>query len=104
MTDVVNPKSVSLDQLLSYHKKISVEGKAPMICFIPYTYLVLKSSKPLRFTAFRCYTTIIFSFDLHNGAIHKHTVAGSISNLDAIIFRLTIEQVKYISSSELVSF
>ena len=28
MTDVVNPKSASPDQLLPYHKKISAEGKA----------------------------------------------------------------------------
>lgn len=44
MTDVVNPKSASPDQLLPYHKKISAEGKALMICFISYTYMVLKSS------------------------------------------------------------
>ncbi len=43
MTDVVNPKSASPDQLLPYHKKISAEGKALMICFISYTYMVLKS-------------------------------------------------------------
>ena len=42
MTDVVNPKSASPDQLLPYHKKISAEGKALMICFISYTYMVLK--------------------------------------------------------------
>ena len=42
MTDVVNPKSASPDQLLPYHKKISAEGKALMKCFIPYTYMVLK--------------------------------------------------------------
>lgn len=41
MTDVVNPKSASPDQLLPYHKKISAEGKALMICFISYTYMVL---------------------------------------------------------------
>ena len=45
MTDVVNPKSASPDQLLPYHKKISAEGKALMICFISYTYMVLKSRK-----------------------------------------------------------
>lgn len=44
MTDVVNPKSASPDQLLPYHKKISAEGKALMICFISYTYMVLKST------------------------------------------------------------
>lgn len=43
MTDVVNPKSASPDQLLPYHKKISAEGKALMKCFISYTYMVLKS-------------------------------------------------------------
>ena len=43
MTDVVNPKSTSPDQLLPYHKKISAEGKALMKCFISYTYMVLKS-------------------------------------------------------------
>ena len=42
MTDVVNPKSASPDQLLPYHKKISAEGKALMKCFISYTYMVLK--------------------------------------------------------------
>ena len=45
MTDVVNPKSASPDQLLPYHKKISAEGKALMICFISYTYMVLKSGR-----------------------------------------------------------
>ena len=44
MTDVVNPKSTSPDQLLPYHKKISAEGKALMICFISYTYMVLKTT------------------------------------------------------------
>lgn len=44
MTDVVNPKSTSPDQLLPYHKKISAEGKALMKCFISYTYMVLKGS------------------------------------------------------------
>ncbi len=47
MTDVVNPKSASPDQLLPYHKKISAEGKALMICFISYTYMVLKSGVPV---------------------------------------------------------
>lgn len=42
MTDVVNPKGASPDQLLPYHKKISAEGKALIICFISYTYMVLK--------------------------------------------------------------
>lgn len=42
MTDVVNPKIASPDQLLPYHKKISAEGKALMICLISYTYMVLK--------------------------------------------------------------
>ena len=42
MTDVINPKRASPDQLLPYHKKISAEGKAQMICFISYTYMVLK--------------------------------------------------------------
>ncbi len=44
MTDVVNPKSTSPDQLLPYHKKISAEGKALMKCFISYTYMVLKDN------------------------------------------------------------
>jgi hypothetical protein len=44
MTDVINPKRASPDQLLPYHKKISAEGKAQMICFISYTYMVLKIS------------------------------------------------------------
>ncbi len=44
MTDVVNPKSASPDQLLPYHKKISAEGKALMKCFISYTYMVLKDA------------------------------------------------------------
>lgn len=43
MTDVVNPKSSSPDQLLPYHKKISAEDKALMVYFISYTYMVLKS-------------------------------------------------------------
>ena len=47
MTDVVNPKSASPDQLLPYHKKISAEGKALMKCFISYTYMVLKSGVPV---------------------------------------------------------
>lgn len=42
MTDVVNPKSSSPDQLLPYHKKISAEDKALMVYFISYTYMVLK--------------------------------------------------------------
>lgn len=42
MTDVINPKRASPGQLLPYHKKISAEGKARMICFISYTYMVLK--------------------------------------------------------------
>ena len=45
MTDVVNPKSASPDQLLPYHKKISAEGKALMKCFISYTYMVLNSAE-----------------------------------------------------------
>lgn len=48
MTDVVNPKRASPDQLLPYHKKISAEGKALMICFISYTYMVLKRTERLR--------------------------------------------------------
>lgn len=44
MTDVVNPKSSSPDQLLPYHKKISAEDKALMIYFISYTYMVLKGT------------------------------------------------------------
>ena len=44
MTDVVNPKSASPDQLLPYHKKISAEGIALMKCFISYTYMVLKET------------------------------------------------------------
>lgn len=50
MTDVVNPKSASPDQLLPYHKKISAEGKALMKCFISYTYMVLKSSAKEEYT------------------------------------------------------
>lgn len=49
MTDVVNPKSASPDQLLPYHKKISAEGKALMICFISDTYMVLKAAGRLAF-------------------------------------------------------
>ena len=45
MTDVINPKRASPDQLLPYHKKISAEGKAQMICFISYTYMVLKRTQ-----------------------------------------------------------
>lgn len=45
MTDVANPKRTSPDQLLPYHKKISAEGKAQMICFISYTYMVLKRTR-----------------------------------------------------------
>lgn len=45
MTDVINPKRASPDQLLPYHKKISAEGKAQMICFISYTYMVLKRTR-----------------------------------------------------------
>ena len=44
MTDVVNPKSSSPDQLLPYHKKISVEDKALMVYFISYTYMVLNGA------------------------------------------------------------
>lgn len=44
MTDVVNPKSSSPDQLLPYHKKISAEDKALMVYSISYTYMVLNSS------------------------------------------------------------
>jgi len=43
MTDVVNPKNSSPDQLLPYHKKISAEDKALMVYFISYTYMVLKT-------------------------------------------------------------
>ena len=51
MTDVINPKRASPDQLLPYHKKISAEGKAQMICFISYTYMVLKRREnPFFFT------------------------------------------------------
>ena len=52
MTDVVNPKSASPDQLLPYHKKISAEGKALMICLISYTYMVLKICSELIRTDF----------------------------------------------------
>ena len=45
MTDVVNPKSSSPDQLLPYHKKISAEDKALMVYFISYTYMVLKAAR-----------------------------------------------------------
>ena len=45
MTDVINPKRASPDQLLPYHKKISAEGKAQMICFISYAYMVLKRTQ-----------------------------------------------------------
>ena len=45
MTDVANPKRTSPDQLLPYHKKISAEGKAQMICFISYTYMVLERTR-----------------------------------------------------------
>lgn len=45
MTDVVNPKSCSPDQLLPYHKKISAEDKVLMVYFISYTYMVLKGTK-----------------------------------------------------------
>ena len=44
MTDVVNPKSSSPDQLLPYHKKISAEDKALMVYFISYTYMVLNGA------------------------------------------------------------
>lgn len=46
MTDVVNPKSSSPDQLLPYHKKINAEDKALMVYFISYTYMVLKKKQP----------------------------------------------------------
>lgn len=53
MTDVVNPKIASPDQLLPYHKKISAEGKALMKCFISYTYMVLKcGAEKFRFVVF----------------------------------------------------
>ena len=48
MTDVVNPKSSSPDQLLPYHKKISAEDKALMVYFISYTYMVLKAAQELQ--------------------------------------------------------
>ncbi len=66
MTDVVNPKSASPDQLLPYHKKISAEGKALMKCFISYTYMVLKSGVPVlprrekRNAAFASYSVFIY--------------------------------------------
>lgn len=50
MTDVANPKRTSPDQLLPYHKKISAEGKAQMICFISYTYMVLKEQYSFDFS------------------------------------------------------
>lgn len=53
MTDVINPKSTSPDQLLPYHKKISAKGKALMICFISYTYMVLKRTQSMVFTYLR---------------------------------------------------
>ena len=56
MTDVANPKRTSPDQLLPYHKKISAEGKAQMICFISYTYMVLK--RTVRFSSY----SPVFSF------------------------------------------
>ena len=59
MTDVVNPKEASPDQLLPYHKKISVEGKALIICFISYTYMVLKRTQSIVFTYLR---SLIFTF------------------------------------------
>ena len=59
VTDVVNPKEASPDQLLPYHKKISVEGKALIICFISYTYMVLKRTQSIVFTYLR---SLIFTF------------------------------------------
>ena len=59
MTDVINPKRASPDQLLPYHKKISAEGKAQMICFISYTYMVLKRTQSIVFTFLR---SLIFTF------------------------------------------
>lgn len=59
MTDVANPKRTSPDQLLPYHKKISAEGKAQMICFISYTYMVLKRTQSIVFTYLR---SLIFTF------------------------------------------
>lgn len=63
MTDVVNPKSASPDQLLPYHKKISAEGKALMKCFISYTYMVLKAALFLAAvsTLRRCCGVAVFS-------------------------------------------
>lgn len=59
MTDVANPKRTSPDQLLPYYKKISAEGKAQMICFISYTYMVLKRTQSIVFTYLR---SLIFTF------------------------------------------
>lgn len=59
MTDVVNPKSCSPDQLLPYHKKISAEDKALMVYFISYTYMVLKRTQSIVFTYLR---SLIFTF------------------------------------------
>ena len=60
MTDVVNPKSSSPDQLLPYHKKISAEDKALMVYFISYTYMVLKATRklliPVAIFPAMCYT------------------------------------------------
>lgn len=61
MTDVVNPKSASPDQLLPYHKKISAEGKALMKCFISYTYMVL--NKPDFIEVYNCVNDIVFCFE-----------------------------------------
>lgn len=70
MTDVINPKRASPDQLLPYHKKISAEGKAQMICFISYTYMVLKRAVKITarmvFVIFKVYSDkILYNLSIY---------------------------------------
>ena len=75
MTDVVNPKSASPDQLLPYHKKISAEGKALMKCFISYTYMVLNGrGKPAEIVADRIIQEQRIDVDAVSGATNSSVV------------------------------
>ena len=66
-------KRASPDQLLPYHKKISAEGKAQMICFISYTYMVLKRAPihPQCGANRRSMYITIFNFICYNCMVFK---------------------------------
>lgn len=72
MTDVVNPKSASPDQLLPYHKKISAEGKALMKCFISYTYMVLKDARRFSHLTFHIIMILFLQLLAHPLGLFNH--------------------------------